>query len=331
VKKLASGTVTLYHYDYAGNLIAETDGNGTPLRDYVYLNGERIAMKVYGTQAGWYYFINDHLGTPHKIVDASGKVVWAAAYLPFGEAQIITETVENNFRFPGQYFDAETGLHYNWHRYYDPKTGRYLTPDPIGLEGGVNLYVYVGGNPVKRSDPYGLSWGEGIKNGLIGAGVGIIVGGAVVTTAPAWLAAGIGVAAAGAGGFMTGIDLYEFISGKSWTGDGQLTQDERETRGGQLIIAGITIAGGGSKWFRQGSGRDWGWLKMKPCKRMSDEWGHLTVSSEKYDIYKNLPPSERPIRLTDWDVTQYRETLPTGGTSAGRTAWGFILLGEVTP
>ncbi len=156
VKKLASGVVTLYHYDYAGNLIAETDGSGTPLRDYVYLNGERVAMRIYGPQAGWYYFVNDHLGTPQKIVSASGEVVWAAAYLPFGEAQIVTEIVANNFRFPGQYYDAESGLHYNWNRYYDPKTGRYLTPDPIGLEGGVNLYAYVDGNPVNASDPSGL-------------------------------------------------------------------------------------------------------------------------------------------------------------------------------
>jgi len=157
VKKLASGTVTLYHYDYAGNLISETDGNGGPLRDYVYLNGERIAMRIYGTQAGWYYFVNDHLGTPHKIADSSGNVVWAAAYLPFGEAQIITGTVANNLRFPGQYYDAETGLHYNWNRYYDPKTGRYLTPDPIGLAGGVNPYVYVMANPLNWIDSNGLT------------------------------------------------------------------------------------------------------------------------------------------------------------------------------
>ena len=82
--------------------------------------------------------------------------MWAAAYLPFGKAQVTTETVANNLRFPGQYYDAESGLHYNRHRYYDPETGRYITADPIGLEGGINLYAYVMGNPINFIDPSGL-------------------------------------------------------------------------------------------------------------------------------------------------------------------------------
>ena len=59
-------------------------------------------------------------------------------------------------RFPGQYYDEETGLHYNWHRYYDPDTGRYLTPDPIGLAGGINPFVYVENDPVNWVDLLGL-------------------------------------------------------------------------------------------------------------------------------------------------------------------------------
>jgi RHS repeat-associated protein len=84
-------------------------------------------------------------------------VVWSARYTAYGQALVNpASTVENNLRFPGQYYDEETGLHYNWHRYYDPGTGRYLTPDPIGLVGGINLYLYVAGNPVNAVDPTGL-------------------------------------------------------------------------------------------------------------------------------------------------------------------------------
>jgi RHS repeat-associated protein len=100
--------------------------------------------------------LNDHLGTPQKMTDSSGTVVWAADYKPFGEATITVSTITNNLRFPGQYFDAETGLHYNYYREYNPSIGKYLQADPIGLGGGINPYPYVQNNPVKNIDPFGL-------------------------------------------------------------------------------------------------------------------------------------------------------------------------------
>ena len=74
--------------------------------------------------------------------------------------------------WPGQYFGAETGLHYNWNRYYDPDIGRYLSPDPIGLEGGLNLYAYVNNDPVNWVDPEGLNagaitWGAGLVGTIL--------------------------------------------------------------------------------------------------------------------------------------------------------------------
>ena len=103
-----------------------------------------------------FYVHNDHLGTPQVITNKHQDIVWQAQYDPFGQATITTERIVNNIRFPGQYFDTETGLHYNYYRYYDPETGRYITSDPIGLSGGTNTYGYVGGNPANLSDPYGL-------------------------------------------------------------------------------------------------------------------------------------------------------------------------------
>ncbi len=108
------------------------------------------------------YIYTDHLNTSRLIVNTSNTPVWRwdnvhafGANLsdedPDGNAQLF----EYNPRFPGQYFDKETGLHYNYFRYYEPETGRYISPDPIGLAGGINVFGYVEQNPLSLIDPTG--------------------------------------------------------------------------------------------------------------------------------------------------------------------------------
>jgi RHS repeat-associated protein len=115
-----------------------------------------------------YYYLTDHLGTPQKVTDAAGVVVWSGDYKPFGEVASSVSTVQNHFRFPGQYYDTETAMHYNYHRYYQQKTGRYVTPDPIGVPAGPNLFEYAESDPVSKYDPFGL-WPTWIHNKMIRA------------------------------------------------------------------------------------------------------------------------------------------------------------------
>ncbi|WP_311767373.1 RHS repeat-associated core domain-containing protein, partial [Burkholderia contaminans] len=103
----------------------------------------------------------DHLGTPQELLDESGKVVWLGRYRAWGtEKTVWREIPERNeagnaIRFQGQYRDEETGLHYNRHRYYDPDSGRFVSKDPIGLAGGLNVWQYAS-NPTGWIDPLGL-------------------------------------------------------------------------------------------------------------------------------------------------------------------------------
>ena len=157
VIKNAGGVTTVFLYDFDGNIIAESDQTGSISREYLYKGSSRLAM-VDVLSGNMYYYGNDQLGTPQIMTDSTNTVVWEADYNPFGEADVNpNSSVVNQFRFPGQYYDSETGLHYNYHRYFDPSTGRYLTADPIGLDGmDPNIYGYVLNNPVNYIDKNGL-------------------------------------------------------------------------------------------------------------------------------------------------------------------------------
>ena len=104
-----------------------------------------------------YHYQLDHLGTPQELTDPNGEIVWSAHYRAYGQiSRLDRGKIDNPLRFQGQYFDQESGLHYNRHRYYNPDVGRYLTPDPVKLAGGINAYQYVP-NPTGWVDPLGLS------------------------------------------------------------------------------------------------------------------------------------------------------------------------------
>ncbi|MFC1740829.1 RHS repeat-associated core domain-containing protein [Pseudomonadota bacterium] len=109
------------------------------------------------------HFIHyDHLGSPRSVTNRDQAIIWNWESNPFGDSLPNQDPDGDssefvlNLRFPGQYYDAESGLHYNYFRTYDPETGRYLESDPIGLRSSLNTFAYVDNNPVNAVDPKGL-------------------------------------------------------------------------------------------------------------------------------------------------------------------------------
>ena len=153
-RRIMQAGIEQYHAD------ADLDGNGVvDDRDEALLQG--MLNKPPGPGAGvlgrYYYYQSDHLHTPRIMTDRQQKVVWQGVSQAFGVTTVTVDEIENNLRFPGQYYDAGMGTHYNYFRDYDPRVGRYLQSDPIGLAGGMNTYGYVENNPFRYIDPLGLN------------------------------------------------------------------------------------------------------------------------------------------------------------------------------
>src|SRR3569833_1032725 len=172
VKKVSASGSTLFVYDEWGHLVGEYDSGGAAIQEIVWLGDIPVAtVRSEPSGLSIFYIHTDHLNAPRRITGRStNAVVWSWDGDPFG-----TQTPDENpsglgvfsfyLSFPGQYFDAETGLNYNSFRDYDPANGRYVESDPIGLKGGVNTYAYASGNPVSHLDPLGLDCRSG--NGVV--------------------------------------------------------------------------------------------------------------------------------------------------------------------
>ena len=152
--KVASSVTTHYIYGAGGLLYGEYDSAGDMIREYIYLNSEPLTQINDGSPETPTYLHTDNLGTPRYGTSAAGSQVWAWDSDAFGNAAP-SSSVTVNLRMAGQYHDAETGLFYNWNRYYNPQIGRYVSSDPIGLEGGINTFNYVEQNPLLYTDPTG--------------------------------------------------------------------------------------------------------------------------------------------------------------------------------
>jgi RHS repeat-associated protein len=149
--KSQGGNVTNYAWDSFGHIIAEHNGTGgAALREYVWLSDTPLAVNE-GVNLS--YVHPDHLDRPVAMTASGGPAIaWAAKYDPFGNVVSITSPTAMPLRFPGQYFQIEDGLSYNWHRNYDPSLGRYSQADPLGFVDGPNKYAYVKSSPVMKVD-----------------------------------------------------------------------------------------------------------------------------------------------------------------------------------
>jgi RHS repeat-associated protein len=157
-----AGTV-LYWYDEAGHLLGEYNSTGGLVQETVWLGDIPVATIRPGTPAVVWYVHADQLNAPRMVTRPSdNKAAWRWDADPYGTAAPNQNpqslgTFVYNLRYPGQYYDSETGSYYNYFRDYDPAVGRYVESDPAGLQGGLNTYSYVFGSPVSGSDPFGLS------------------------------------------------------------------------------------------------------------------------------------------------------------------------------
>ncbi len=270
-----TGSLTIHSvFDSAGNRIAEyNQATGVLIREYVWLNGAPVAVVEGGVI---YYVRTDHIGRPIFATNAAGVKVWTASYLPFGGLRVSTG-VPLALRFPGQWFQSESGLHQNWMRDYDPTTGRYLQADPLGLIAGTSLYSYANQNPTMYIDPNGenpILIGIGISIAL-NVAVGYLLDPDCYTLDEFGRDASIGAALGPLGAYGS--------AGKLGAGVGSLADDALNA-----ASRGWTLGEGKSagKWAAQMERRGWSSQQIDKAIR----------SGNRFDAPNNLNPGNGATR-----------------------------------
>ena len=276
ISKTVGATTEWFHYSVSG-LIAEYSDDWVLIKSYGYMPGSINGTNLWGTNPLYqnvggevYFYLNDQRGAPCRMVNKLGMIVWSDNYDAFGArsadynqaspADVRVETVTNNLRPPGQYFDMESGLHYNWHRYYEPETGRYMSVDP--LRDGMNYYAYCGADPLGNIDPFGLwfdgfSWkhfGKALLETAVTIAKGVAIA-AVTFVVPAAVLASPVVAAVGAVAAVVGVGyvawdigqrLYQADTGNEIDGWGRHADrqlSDKETQNGSAVGDGVALAG----------------------------------------------------------------------------------------
>ena len=194
-----------YTYDLDGHLITEaTASSGVKTREYIWLPANDdspvdLPLAVIDVSTNTISFVHaDHLGRPIRMTSTAKATVWQATWKPWGEVQTLSGTIANNLRTPGQYFQIETGLHYNHHRMYDPVTGRYTQPDPLRFVDGPSIYAYAKNSPFMYTDRDGqcpvclIVAGSAALGAIYATGYTWWNYGACATASDYWDVAGIG-------------------------------------------------------------------------------------------------------------------------------------------
>jgi RHS repeat-associated protein len=260
---LPDGRAVSYNYDAMGRMASRTMGGASTSYLYNgphvvqdkqsngaevnYLNGVGIddTLRQSSDATGSLYFLRDHLGSTIGLTDAAGNVAERMSYEPYGESPGSSLT---RYGFTGRERDSATGLLYMRARWYDPQMGRFISQDPIGMRGGLNVYAYALNNPLSLIDPFGLSF----SSFMSGFARGFVVGGITGALIAAAIAATGGVAGAIIAVVALGYGAYQLMAAIEELMNGDLCPDERDELLGELIGGAIGAALGGGVGGRLG-------------------------------------------------------------------------------